>query len=139
MRNVLSLVLLVCSLTSLNAQQLQYQTTSQTCGQTCVAMVCEISIEEATNLIGHNHETSTGEIYDALVDYGFEGVFVNNGKPLPGDTAIVLFTNGVQGHWVVYHKHKYYDPRSGVSREVPNHLGNYYIKKHIKVKHDTRN
>lgn len=92
---------------------------SNLCGQCCVAMVAEITIEESIELFGSKGRTTTRDLIDALLKKGIRTknlvlYRIKKGQ-LPSDNSIlkVLWKDG-RSHWVVYRKGKVYDPAYGV-------------------------
>ena len=86
------------------------------CGQTCVAMIAGISIEESEKVFGHSCSTRTREVVKALRKLGFEPQTDNLVRSKWGNTpdalAILKMTfNEKQrsGHWVVSYYGWIYD------------------------------
>jgi hypothetical protein len=88
--------------------QLIKQPTSTTCGQSCVAMLLGISLEEAIIKIGHMDITSDDSIKSAIdVDDDFD-----LGYPPKNIIALVKHKepNGLREHWTVSYYGKTLDP-----------------------------
>ncbi len=89
---------------------------SRLCGQACIAMIANISIGEAINLIGHSHGTHTKEIIQALKTLGIpcevNRLTVRRGKDWP-ERAVVKIPHpeGSGWHWVVLDGFCVYDPQ----------------------------
>ena len=84
------------------------QKTSSTCGQACVAMLKQISLDAAVELVGHKTCTSDEEILTAL---GLSGPFTE-GKPSNKIVALQKHRdpNGDKEHWTVSCYGKLFDP-----------------------------
>jgi hypothetical protein len=104
---------------------------SNCCGQACVATVAGISLEDSIEKFRKRGKTRAADVRDALKKCGFSplGQAVRMCKSSAwismlweSATLIVKFKEGKCGHWVVRHKGKFYDPASGVFREVPRYL-----------------
>jgi hypothetical protein len=85
------------------------------CGQTCLAMILNISVEAACQIVGHNHCTSTGELSHSLDMCGFRNSGklerIKGGNPLPNLCIIRSKVIGKRkGHWMVYSDGVEYDP-----------------------------
>ena len=95
--------------------------TGYLCGQSVIAMLANVSIDEAIDVIGHDKGTSVSEIDGALNWYG-----IKHGKRqrctedaiLP-DICILSLKLPGYGHWSLYYKGKYYDPEFGVLNKCP--------------------
>jgi RimJ/RimL family protein N-acetyltransferase len=95
--------------------------TGYLCGQSVIAMLAKVSVDEVIDVIGHDKGTSVAEIGNALTWYG-----IKHGKRqqctedaiLP-DICILSLKLPGYGHWSLYYKGKYYDPEFGVSNECP--------------------
>jgi len=96
--------------------------TGYLCGQSVIAMLANVSVDEAIDVIGHDRGTSTAEIDEALTYYG-----IKHGKTrkkynvdtiLPEICILSLKLPGY-GHWSLYYKGTFYDPEFGVSKEIP--------------------
>ena len=93
------------------------QPTGYLCGQACVAMLANVSVDEVIKLMNNDKGTSKKEIADALKHYGIKQAKTmtkaDNKTPLP-DTCILKLLLPSYGHWALYHKGIYYDPEFGV-------------------------
>lgn len=88
------------------------QPTSTTCGQAAIAMALSISLERATQLIGHSGITSTDEMVQSLTT--FTGRYHNMvvGRP-PSEGRYVVYheePGGTRAHWTFCEDGKIYDP-----------------------------
>ncbi len=96
------------------------QTTPYLCGQACVAMLADVTIEEVVNVMKTDLGTSKKQISDALKHYGIEHASkltkADNNSVLP-DVCILKVLLPKYGHWVLYYKGKYYDPEFGLLEE----------------------
>jgi RimJ/RimL family protein N-acetyltransferase len=103
--------------------------TGYLCGQSVVAMLANVSVDEVIDVIGHDKGTSVAEIDSALTWYG-----IKHGKRqkctddaiLP-DICILSLKLPGYGHWSLYYKGTYYDPEFGVlKKNPPNAKLNHY-------------
>ena len=90
---------------------------SSLCGQTCVAMIAGVSIEESIAAFGGTRGgTRTRQLVDALHKLGIrcgEPPLIRiDGDCFISDTCIVKlhFEWTKRTHWVVWHEGRYYDP-----------------------------
>jgi hypothetical protein len=98
---------------------------SKLCGQTCLAMILEIPLEDAIVLVGHSKGTKTRELAQALKLWGLRttGKLVRRPKIPEYCIAKIPRPRGRNWHWVVYWEGKRYDPlgyESGASRYEPS-------------------
>jgi len=108
--------------------KLVQQRGEKTCGQAVVAMLGNISYEEAVTLIGHEGRTFTGQLYFAFQCLGFDcpDRLVRKGKKteLPARCAAKLSCKGDRhwGNWVAYFEGTVYDPWYGVNPVYPKRV-----------------
>ena len=102
------------------------QPNNKTCGQTCVAMIAGISVEESIAMFGHDHKTRTKELIRVLRSIGFRTADRLHVAPRKHkrDWAIethsimqVRWPNG-KGHWVVNKKGWIFDPLGVISTTI---------------------
>lgn len=96
---------------------------SSLCGQACVAMIANITLEESIAIFGKRGETETRELVAVLrklgISCGDKLIRMKKGIDPPPCCIMVLHFEGVpmrHWHWVVYHKGWYYDPAEGVAK-----------------------
>lgn len=109
---------------------------SNLCGQTCCAMLCDITIDEACMLARTKGQTNTKKLKRILHAMSMEhDAKRTRGEPSRDETALLYFQSKdrKRAHWVVWHKRKYYDPIAGVFRKRPNHLQDADLTSHLKV------
>jgi hypothetical protein len=84
------------------------QPTRQTCGQTCVAMLAGVTVEEAIFAVGHQSPTTADDLRRGLEFYGIR-------SKLPARHGIVwLEAPSLRtGHWIVRYGGCYIDPDDG--------------------------
>lgn len=94
---------------------------SALCGQTCVAMIAGISLEESIDVFGKRGETETRDLVAALrklnIRCGDKLIRRKKGRDLPECCIVVVHFPGApmrHWHWVVYYKGLYYDPDTGI-------------------------
>lgn len=88
---------------------------SNLCGQTCVAMVCGITIDDAIGAVGHTHGTTGPDLHRALNKYGINSSpkIIRKGKhrPLPQRCIAKMRAKGIrESHWILVWDGNYYDP-----------------------------
>jgi len=106
------------------------QPTEYLCGQSVVAMLAGVSVDEVITLMANDKGTSVTEIDSALFYYGIKNgkkrVSVTKDTTLP-DICILSVKLPKYGHWSLYFKGKYYDPEFGEINELPeNAVLKYY-------------
>lgn len=103
--------------------EIQYrkQPTEYLCGQACVAMLANVSIDKIIEVIHNDKGTGKKELAIALEHFGISCAKTmtkaDNHTKLP-DTCILKVLLPKYGHWVLYHKGKYYDPEFGLLDEL---------------------
>lgn len=93
------------------------------CGQTCIAMLAGVSIEEVVNVMNCREWQGTmGKLISALNYYGIDHsdiiVYSNPGEEvkLP-KCCIIIEKLGRFGHYLVQYDGKFYDPNAGIIEE----------------------
>jgi hypothetical protein len=113
-------------------ESIQQPEGSSLCGQTCVAMIAGITLEESIEAFGGKRgATRTTDLVNALRKLG-----INCGDPplvrikgqLYPDTCIVKlhFNDRKNTHWTVWHKGKFYDPEAHLMVHLELLDGNEY-------------
>lgn len=96
--------------------------TGYLCGQSIIAMLANVSVDEVIEVMETDKGTSVAAIDDALYYYGFKhGKTRKSYKPdtvLP-DICILSLKLPGYGHWSLYYKGTFYDPEFGVSDKIP--------------------
>ena len=99
------------------------QPTEYLCGQSVVAMLAGVSVDEVIDIMQTDQGTSTPEIRDALKWYGLKTATKTRLKYNPGtalpDCCILSVLLPGYGHWSLYYNGKYYDPEFGVLDKLP--------------------
>lgn len=107
------------------------QPTGATCGQACVAMLANISVEEAINKMGTDSSTDPIHIINGLKACGIkcddDFVKITNENPSYPPVCVLLVWFSTYGHWVVHYHGKFYDPEFGLLDECVSHgrIGSY--------------
>lgn len=107
------------------------QPTITTCGQACVAMFANISVEEAIEKMGTDSSTERHHIINGLRACGVtcsnEFVEITNENPTYPPVCVLLVWFPTYGHWVVHYHGKFYDPEFGLLDECVSHgrIGEY--------------
>jgi len=96
-------------------KQLYQPMGSKQCGQTCVAMIAGVTVEEVVKLIGKKGRTTHNDWRKALQVYGFDVLEkrrVSNKRPFP-DLCIAIQKQPGHNvrHAFVMYKGQIYDPR----------------------------
>jgi hypothetical protein len=86
------------------------------CGQACIAMLANVSIDEVFNTMKTKGPTSGKMLIDALYHYKIrhhERFISYKNSPVLPELCIVDVKMPGYGHWIVYHKGVFYDPEFG--------------------------
>lgn len=99
---------------------------SNLCGQTCVAMLADISLEESIAVFGKRSATSTKDVVQALRTLGIEcgDKMVRETKHTvrPGLCLCVMhFADTWRTHWTIWNGGVFYDPAIGIVTEYPEY------------------
>ena len=99
--------------------ELVLQSTFETCGQACIAMITGKTIEEVIKDMKTSGSTSIGQLIEILDHYGVKhaqkNVRISKKNPVPHEYSILtVHTNEDYTHWVLLYDHKYYDPEFGL-------------------------
>lgn len=91
------------------------------CGQTCVAMLAGVSIQDVCNVMNcREWQATMGKLISALNYYGIDHsdiiVYSNENVQLP-KCALMIEKLGRFGHYLVAFDGKFYDPNKGVMDE----------------------
>jgi len=96
--------------------------TGYLCGQSCVAMLAAVSVDEVIKIMGTDKGTSHTHVKKALNYYGIRYAPINRSPdpntPLP-DLCMIVFTLPEYRHWSLYYKGIFYDPEFGILNEYP--------------------
>jgi hypothetical protein len=81
---------------------------SSLCGQTCVAMIAGVTLEESIEAFGGKRSgTRTKDVVIALRKLGI------NGQCYPDTCIVKLHFDGQKNtHWTIWHEGKFYDPEA---------------------------
>ena len=95
------------------------QPTPETCGQACVAMIAEKTVEEVIKDMKTSGPTSIGQLIEALDFYGIKhaerNTSISKKNPVPYEFSILtVHTNNGYTHWTLLYDGKYYDPEFGL-------------------------
>lgn len=97
------------------------QPTDYLCGQTCVAMLAGVTVEEVVSVMKNDKGTGKKDIEKALNYYGISQARTmtkaDNSSVLP-KVCILKVLLPQYGHWILYYDGKYYDPEFGVMEEL---------------------
>lgn len=99
------------------------QPTGYLCGQSVIAMLADVEVDEVISIMQTDKGTSTAEIQNALNWYGIKTVTKTRKKYIEGtelpQCCILSVKLPGYGHWSLYYKGKYYDPEFGVLDKLP--------------------
>lgn len=95
------------------------QPTPETCGQACIAMIAEKTVEEVIKDMKTSGPTSIGQLIEALDFYGIKhaerNTRISKKDPVPHEFSILtVHTNNGYTHWTLLYNGKYYDPEFGL-------------------------
>jgi len=107
---------------------------SNLCGQSCIATLANISLEDACLVVGTKGCTNTADLKAALDLLGIKHA-ERRTRGEPSDTALLYFQSKDRkaAHWVLWHRKKYYDPAAGVFCKMPHHLEDSDMTSYLKV------
>jgi len=107
---------------------------SNQCGQACIAMLGNISLDDACLLTGTRGATRTKHLSKALTDLNISHA-PRRRRGIPTETALlyVQSKDRTKAHWVLWHNKKYYDPAAGVFRKLPVHLEEADMTSYLEV------
>lgn len=101
------------------------------CGQSVIAMLADVSVDEVIDVMETDKGTSVSEIGDALHWYGIKHSKTRTRctevELLP-DICILSLKLPGYGHWSLFYKDTFYDPEFGVLKELPENarLNHYW-------------
>lgn len=97
------------------------QPTEYLCGQACVAMLADVTVEEVVSVMKNDKGTGKKDIEKALNYYGIGQAKTmtkaDNFTVLP-KVCILKVLLPKYSHWVLYYNGKYYDPEFGLMEEL---------------------
>ena len=97
------------------------QPTEYLCGQACVAMIANVSVDEVIKVMNNDKSTGKKDIEKALDHYGIKQTKTmkkaDNGTQLPPVCILKVLLPGYS-HWILYYHGKYYDPEFGLMDEL---------------------
>ncbi len=97
------------------------QPTEYLCGQACVAMLADVTVEEVVSVMKNDKGTGKKDIEKALNYYGIGQAKTmtkaDNFSVLP-KVCILKVLLPKYSHWVLYYNGKYYDPEFGLMEEL---------------------
>lgn len=97
------------------------QPTEYLCGQACVAMLADVTIEEVVSVMQTDKGTGKKDIEKALSYYGISQaktmIKADNSSVLPKVCILKVLLPGYS-HWILYYDGKYYDPEFGLMEEL---------------------
>ena len=93
------------------------QPTEYLCGQACVAMIANVSVDDVIRVMNNDQATGKKDIERALDHYGIRQAKTmtkaDNDTPLPS-VCILKVLLPRYSHWVLFYHGKYYDPEFGL-------------------------
>lgn len=95
------------------------QPTTTTCGQACIAMIVNKTVEEVIKDMRTDGPTSIGQLMDVLDLYGVKHAErnkrISKKNPVPYKYSILtVHADGGYTHWALLYDGKYYDPEFGL-------------------------
>jgi RimJ/RimL family protein N-acetyltransferase len=98
------------------------QPTEYLCGQAVIAMLANVSVDEAIEVVDTDRGTPVDAIDYALTWYGIKHgkkrIKYTPGTVLP-DICVLSIKLPEYGHWSLYYKGTFYDPEFGKIKELP--------------------
>ena len=99
--------------------ELIMQPTFSTCGQACIAMIAEKTVEEVIKDMNTDAPTSIGQLIEILDFYGIghaeKNKRISKKNPVPYKYSILtVHTDAGYTHWALLYDNKYYDPEFGL-------------------------
>ena len=104
-------------------KEIQYiqQPTEYLCGQACVAMIANVSVDDVIRVMNNDKATGKKDIERALKHYGIRQAKTmtkaDNSTQLP-PVSIFKVLLPRYSHWILKNKKKYYDPEFGLTDEL---------------------
>jgi len=90
------------------------------CGQACIAMIAEVSLDEACTAVGHGHSTTTKDIVQGLRRLGLSCtdrlVRVRHNQIPPYCIVKQPWFESSNWHWIVVWNEKLLDPDAAPER-----------------------
>ena len=88
------------------------QPTPETCGQACIAMIAEKTVEEVIKDMKTSGSTSIGQLIEALDFYGIKhaerNTRISKKNPVPHEFSILtVHTNNGYTHWTLLYDGEY--------------------------------
>lgn len=112
---------------------------SNQCGQTCVAMLLGIPLNDVINEMGEDGVTTTRDLVTILQTHGFETS--NRRERIAKSTKlpdICILSMKIEGqpnwHWVLYVNGKYLDPDEGPLSRYPRNNNAFRFTSYIEIK-----
>ena len=97
------------------------QPTDYLCGQACVAMLADVTVEEVVSVMKNDKGTGKKDIEKTLNYYGINQAKTmtkaDNNSVLP-KVCILKVLLPKYAHWILYYDGKYYDPEFGLTDEL---------------------
>lgn len=93
------------------------QPTMSTCGQACIAMLADVSVDEVCKVMGNDSTTTYENLISALDYYGFRHRLRKDHPAVLPDICLLQIQFPEYGHGILYFKGKFYDPEFGVMDE----------------------
>ena len=115
------------------------QPTEYLCGQSVIAMLADVAVDEVIDVMQTDKGTYTPEIRGALKWYGIKTatkarIKYEEETSLP-ECCILSVKMPGYGHWSLYYKGKYYDPEFGVLDKLPEKAKIRYYWEVILIPH----
>ncbi len=105
-----------------------HQTKNGLCGQTCLAMLTGISVEEVIRIMkSRSWQGSISKVMEALEYFGFtfQKMIYTRGKSVELPNCCIV---NASGHLMIYYESQYYDPTHGVLEKYPHEKITSYLE-----------
>lgn len=94
------------------------QPNPQACGQSCIAMLAGVPVDEVIRVMNTSGPTSIGQLLQALDYYGIrhaeKNLRISKKNPTISEVAILTVHMPGYTHWSVYDHGRYFDPEFGL-------------------------
>ena len=106
------------------------QPSDKTCGQTCVAFIAAVSVDDVVKVVGTDKGTHGTDLIRALkfldIACSDKLIRISRNKQKPKYCIVrIHWPNDEGGHWVVFRKGRYYDPGDGVIKTYEEIVSDY--------------
>ena len=116
----------------INAINYIEQPTMCTCGQTCLAMLADVSVDEIYKVMGNDSTTSYENLTYTFDYYGFRHRLRKDSPKILPDICLLKVQFPEYWHGILFFKKQFYDPKFGIMDIYPSN-GRIDFKEFIEV------